>query len=779
MANIGSLTATLGVDTRALAKAERTFRGVMGRMKNEVFSLKGALIALSGAFALHELKKGILDVTHLAGRYVELGIAMKTAGENAGFSADQMLAFQKSVESMGIAAIEARQTLLRMSVAGIDLSRSMELARAAQDLAVVGAINSSEAFERLIYGIQTGQVRILRTIGLNLTFEEGYTRLAKEIGKTTNELTEQEKMQSRVNAVLKEAVKFQGLYEDAMTSAEKQFRSLKRHIDNFKVAFGLAFQPAYLKIVEFATTLFKRFKDIVADPTFQVRVQQIAGKVTDVITILVENIIGKFTSLKDIFVKENFGRIAAEGMLKLVHALKAVALVGAAASDSMRGISLIIQGILMAINKMQQVEYSAQIDELKRLEGGYEAHKEEIIALEDKISGLKDTLEKSKKTWMGMAMAPLAMTTVSKTMAEIDKNIAELEGKWKAQDKVANDTINTMQKVVSTSKQGTKEIGSVADAMIKSIADSATAAANTTMDIAKADEIRKNAEAQINTIKGVTKEAQNAIDLATDKERESIQDLMSAAEEKIKEASQVSGEEASKVATIWGSVIAKAVMDAEQNIKDVVTEQKKLVQNALRQTKETDNQAKTMSFILDGKQQEIDLSDSVLQNYTHITGEQEKTKDELDAYNKLLDETIKKERALLRIKEAQSRVLQNATGGAKSHEGGTSLPYTMSEAKGGIIPSFQGGGIMGGYSSKDKYLAAFRGGEAFISPERVQQAGKDTVQSIIDGTYQKPAERIVWDIRTGDGSYPVVVEKSDTFNSLLAELRKQELVAGD
>jgi len=156
MANIGSLTATLGVDTRALAKAERTFRGVMGRMKNEVFSLKGALIALSGAFALHELKKGILDVTHLAGRYVELGIAMKTAGENAGFSADQMLAFQKSVESMGIAAIEARQTLLRMSVAGIDLSRSMELARAAQDLAVVGAINSSEAFERLIYGIQKG-----------------------------------------------------------------------------------------------------------------------------------------------------------------------------------------------------------------------------------------------------------------------------------------------------------------------------------------------------------------------------------------------------------------------------------------------------------------------------------------------------------------------------------------------------------------------------------------------------------------------------------------------
>src|SRR4030042_1025316 len=109
------------------------------------------------ALAANKVMNYVEDVTHMAGKYEMLGISMKTAGANAGYSSGQMDAFEIKLRETGIAAIEARQTLSRMAASQMDLAESAKLARAAQDLAVVGGINSSEAFERLIYSIQSAQ----------------------------------------------------------------------------------------------------------------------------------------------------------------------------------------------------------------------------------------------------------------------------------------------------------------------------------------------------------------------------------------------------------------------------------------------------------------------------------------------------------------------------------------------------------------------------------------------------------------------------------------------
>ena len=190
------------------------------------------------------------DATMLAARYETLGVVMKVAGNNAGYSAKQMAEFEKGLQKAGIAMIESRSTLTKMAQAQIDLTQSATLARIAQDAAVIGNINSSEAFDRMIHGIQAGMPLILRNIGIQVDFEAAYQKSAKALNKTSTELTTIEKTQARANAVIEEGAKIQGIYEQSMTTAGKQMLSLKRHTDNLKVGLGAAFTPALAEIVE-------------------------------------------------------------------------------------------------------------------------------------------------------------------------------------------------------------------------------------------------------------------------------------------------------------------------------------------------------------------------------------------------------------------------------------------------------------------------------------------------------------------------------------------------
>jgi len=273
---------TLGVDTRDLKRAESEFRrfsasgqSAFSKLQSSIFNVKNAVLGLAAAFGVFKLAEYIKDVAHMAGTYDMLGITMRVAGRNAGYTAAEMDGLEKSIRKQGIAAIEARQTLTRMSAAQIDLTKASELARAAQDLAVVGHINSSEAFERLIQGIQTGHVVILRTLGLNVSFEKGYKKTAKQLNKNVEALSELERVQSKTNTVLEGAIKYQGIYEQSMTSAEKQCGSLTRYVDNYKVALGAALQPAFLRLMQVKTDMFKKLTEVVSNPRLQGSIERL------------------------------------------------------------------------------------------------------------------------------------------------------------------------------------------------------------------------------------------------------------------------------------------------------------------------------------------------------------------------------------------------------------------------------------------------------------------------------------------------------------------------
>lgn len=245
-----------------LGEAGKKTETAIDSFKRNWLSMTGAI---ASGMAVYDLAVNtILKVYHAvenmvlaAARYNSMGVVMERVGKQAGYSADQMHQFQKQLEAGGIAMTEARETLSRMAMAHIDLSKASQLSRLAQDAAVIANTNSSEAFARVVYGIQTAQPEILRTLGITVNFSQEYQRLSVVLNKNVKDLTETEKMQARLNAVLEKGKDIAGVYTDAMDTAGKQLTSLKRFQDNLAVSMGQVFQDTLLVAVRGYTDYLK------------------------------------------------------------------------------------------------------------------------------------------------------------------------------------------------------------------------------------------------------------------------------------------------------------------------------------------------------------------------------------------------------------------------------------------------------------------------------------------------------------------------------------------
>lgn len=248
MNDLGALYTRIEADTKGLDKAESAIKSFAGK----------AAGYFAGIASTAALASAVKSVTLLTARYDQMGVVMNVVGKNAGYNAKQMSDYQKGLESTGISMISARENLTKMAQAQIDLTKSTELARVAQDAAKIGNINSSEAFSRMIQGIQAGEVEILRNIGLQVNFEQGYQNTAAALGKTTAQLSNQEKVMSRANETLRAGQLANGVYAASLETVSGKLGSMPRLIENIKVRSGDIFQPATVVILD----KFKKSLDV-------------------------------------------------------------------------------------------------------------------------------------------------------------------------------------------------------------------------------------------------------------------------------------------------------------------------------------------------------------------------------------------------------------------------------------------------------------------------------------------------------------------------------------
>lgn len=254
---LGAFVGAVGQAEAATLAMTRQVETMVGPLKN-VYATIGVV---AGAMASWKMTQYANDAAQLAARIETLDVVLKAVGNSSGYTEAQMRTAAESVRRMGITMQESRETVTRMAQSQLDLSKAAQLARVAQDAAVIGNINSSEALERMVFGIQSAQVETLRTIGINVSWEQSYNKMAAQLGRSVDSMSEAEKAIARQNAVLEAGKNIAGAYAGAMDTAGKMLSSTSRFIEDATANIGKAFLPAYTDGVRTYYTALKVVND--------------------------------------------------------------------------------------------------------------------------------------------------------------------------------------------------------------------------------------------------------------------------------------------------------------------------------------------------------------------------------------------------------------------------------------------------------------------------------------------------------------------------------------
>jgi hypothetical protein len=248
------------VAVRSSRGASRGIDGLTGSMAKGVVAGSALVAAIEKAFNV--LKSFTIEAAQYAARTETLGVALDQLAKANSLNIEAVRGQVEAVKALGITTQDARSAIAQMIAAQIDLSKATELARLAQDAAVIAGKNSSETLAGIVHGIVTQQIEVLRTYGIQVNFERTFLRAQQEVGR---ELTETERKMVAFNAVLAQAPKFAGAYEAALGTVGKQQTSLTRYVLEAKNAIGEQFLPLMRQAISGLTELAKWAKQNATD----------------------------------------------------------------------------------------------------------------------------------------------------------------------------------------------------------------------------------------------------------------------------------------------------------------------------------------------------------------------------------------------------------------------------------------------------------------------------------------------------------------------------------
>lgn len=224
---------------------DQTAQKVNDAMTGGLFGGAGGL--MGAAFGISAVTAGVVgigsaiqDTAMKAGQLDLLEQSFDQLAQKSHASSAQMLASMQAASGGMISDFDLIQSANRAMMLGVadsadELSALMQIARTRGQAM---GLSMTQAFSDLVTGLGRASPMILDNLGIVLDADTVNQEYAKSIGKVASALTEQEKKQALVNAVMKEAANNPAPIATGAPSAAQQAAVAK---ENAEVAIGRAF----------------------------------------------------------------------------------------------------------------------------------------------------------------------------------------------------------------------------------------------------------------------------------------------------------------------------------------------------------------------------------------------------------------------------------------------------------------------------------------------------------------------------------------------------------
>lgn len=191
---------------RAAQAAQQTggyFQQMAGAFTSGIAGIVGpAAVATAAIGAL----KGAADLTVAGASAQQTRMAFEQLAKSAGTTGDALMTALRSASGGEISDLNLQLAANKANLLGVadsaqEFSTLMEIAR---DRAQKMGISTTQAFDNLVTGLGRGSALILDNLGIMVKESEVYNQYAASVGKSASALSEAEKKQALINAVLKD-----------------------------------------------------------------------------------------------------------------------------------------------------------------------------------------------------------------------------------------------------------------------------------------------------------------------------------------------------------------------------------------------------------------------------------------------------------------------------------------------------------------------------------------------------------------------------------------------
>lgn len=288
MANsMKSLMIVLGLKNQDYLKKMAESKQELRAMQKDVKSMQANMqTAAKGMAAFGAAVTAAFGLTVKAAMEVE---GTRTAFENLakanGQSADEILKAMQEASKGTVSASDLMLAANRGMTLGVaknskEFASLMEIAR---DRARTMGMTTTKAFDDIVTGIGRGSPLILDNLGLTISIAEANEKYAKELGKTTSELTDAEKQQALLNEVLRQGqATIDKTAQGTLTSSEA-LQKLKASLVNVTATLGQALLPLIQRVSAIIAGVLEKIQDWIATNPDLAKTLTIIGTVLGVV----------------------------------------------------------------------------------------------------------------------------------------------------------------------------------------------------------------------------------------------------------------------------------------------------------------------------------------------------------------------------------------------------------------------------------------------------------------------------------------------------------------